>query len=78
MNDEGTDNVYRDNLLVSMLFPGTYNGAQETQNLDWYGAFNLNKATSPVLENNVVAGVCMCVCVKVLTQNIEFVYTLHT
>ncbi|KAK4312053.1 hypothetical protein Pmani_016482 [Petrolisthes manimaculis] len=54
--DEGSDNVYKDNLLVSMLFPGTYNGAQETQNMDWYGAFNLNKATNPVLENNVVAG----------------------
>ncbi|KAK4327441.1 hypothetical protein Pmani_002105 [Petrolisthes manimaculis] len=52
----GSDNVYKDNLLVSMLFPGTYNGAQETQNMDWYGAFNLNKATNPVLENNVVAG----------------------
>ncbi|KAK4308482.1 hypothetical protein Pmani_019822 [Petrolisthes manimaculis] len=54
--DEGSDNVYKDNLLVSILFPGTYNGAQETQNMDWYGAFNLNKATNPVLENNVVAG----------------------
>ncbi|KAK3879633.1 hypothetical protein Pcinc_015818 [Petrolisthes cinctipes] len=54
--DEGSDNVYKDNLLVSMLFPGTYNGAQEDQNMDWYGSFNLNKATNPVLENNVVAG----------------------
>ncbi|KAK4328078.1 hypothetical protein Pmani_001551 [Petrolisthes manimaculis] len=54
--DEGSDNVYKANLLVSILFPGTYNGAQETQNMDWYGAFNLNKATNPVLENNVVAG----------------------
>jgi len=56
IRDESIGNMYKDNLVSVMLFPGTYNGASEEQNLDWYGAFELNKATRPVLENNVVAG----------------------
>ncbi|XP_064089363.1 fibrocystin-L-like [Macrobrachium nipponense] len=56
IRDDSSDNTYRGNLLSVMLFPGTYNGRFEDQNLDWFGAFALNKAMGVVLENNVVAG----------------------
>ncbi|XP_068250285.1 fibrocystin-L-like [Palaemon carinicauda] len=56
IRDDSLDNTYRGNLLSVMLFPGTYNGRFEEQNLDWFGAFSINKANRIVLEGNVVAG----------------------
>ncbi|XP_066939677.1 fibrocystin-L-like [Macrobrachium rosenbergii] len=54
--DEGVGNIFRNNLVSLMLFPGTYNGRNEVQNFNFFGGFVLNAATETVLEGNVVAG----------------------
>ncbi|KAK7084669.1 Fibrocystin-L [Halocaridina rubra] len=56
IRDDSNDNTFKNNLLSVMLFPGTYNGREEKQNLDWFGAFSLNKAGRVTLVDNVVAG----------------------
>ncbi|XP_068231985.1 fibrocystin-L-like [Palaemon carinicauda] len=56
IRDDSEGNIYINNLLSVMLFPGTYNGRKETENTDWFGSFALNRATGVTLEGNVVSG----------------------
>ncbi|XP_066939673.1 fibrocystin-L-like [Macrobrachium rosenbergii] len=54
--DESEGNIFRNNLISLMLFPGRYDGRNEVQNLKFYGGFVLNDATKTILEGNIVAG----------------------
>ncbi|XP_068236296.1 fibrocystin-L-like [Palaemon carinicauda] len=54
--DQSVGNIFKNNLISLMLFPGTYNGRNEIQNFKFFGGFVLNDASKTVLEGNVVAG----------------------
>ncbi|XP_050685917.1 fibrocystin-L-like isoform X2 [Eriocheir sinensis] len=56
VKDEEGSNFYRRNLITTVLFLGTFGDRFETQNLNWYGAFQLDNAPNTVLEGNAVAG----------------------
>lgn len=74
IKDQGSGNVFKNNLVSVMLFPGTYGGRWEPENRDWHAGFDLEDASGTVLRGNVVAGkvlwlpsvsrswmsVCMC------------------
>ncbi|XP_063885486.1 fibrocystin-L-like isoform X2 [Scylla paramamosain] len=53
---ETGSNTYRWNLITTVFFLGTYEDRQETENLNWSGAFQLDNAPNTVLTGNVVAG----------------------
>ncbi|XP_047483519.1 fibrocystin-L-like isoform X2 [Penaeus chinensis] len=56
IKDQGRGNIFRNNLVSVMLFPGTYDGRWEPQNRDWHAGFDLEEASGTVLHGNVVAG----------------------
>ncbi|XP_063855540.1 fibrocystin-L-like [Scylla paramamosain] len=56
IRDETGSNTYRWNLITTVFFLGTYEDRQETENLNWSGAFQLDNAPNTVLTGNVVAG----------------------
>ncbi|KAA0710214.1 Fibrocystin-L Polycystic kidney and hepatic disease 1-like protein 1 [Triplophysa tibetana] len=51
------DNIAaRRNLVTLTLWPGSYNGAAETFNIEWNAAIEVNEATNVILQGNIVAG----------------------
>ncbi|XP_056378584.1 fibrocystin-L-like [Hyla sarda] len=46
----------RGNLVALAIWPGTYQGRMEANNLLWHGGIEINEGTDIVLQNNVVAG----------------------
>ncbi|TSK31508.1 Fibrocystin-L [Bagarius yarrelli] len=46
----------RRNLVTLTLWPGSYNGRQETMNINWPAAIEANMGTGVVLQGNTVAG----------------------
>ncbi|XP_045124918.1 fibrocystin-L-like [Portunus trituberculatus] len=56
VRDETGFNTYTNNLITTVLFLGTYGDREETQNLNVYGAFQIDNAPNLALVGNVVAG----------------------
>ncbi|XP_076865903.1 fibrocystin-L-like isoform X2 [Brachyhypopomus gauderio] len=52
----GNNITVRRNLVTMTLWPGSYNGRQETFNLNWNAAIEANVGTNVVLQGNIVAG----------------------
>ncbi|XP_069813288.1 fibrocystin-L-like isoform X2 [Dendropsophus ebraccatus] len=46
----------RRNLVALAIWPGTYQGRMEVNNMLWHGGIEINEGTDIVLQNNVVAG----------------------
>ncbi|MCJ8746157.1 hypothetical protein PDJAM_G00138700 [Pangasius djambal] len=52
----GNNITVRRNLVTLTLWPGSYNGRQETTNINWPAAIEANMGTNVVLQGNTVAG----------------------
>ncbi|KAG7317211.1 hypothetical protein KOW79_019509 [Hemibagrus wyckioides] len=52
----GNNITVRRNLVTMTLWPGSYNGRQETTNINWPAAIEANMGTNVVLQGNTVAG----------------------
>ena len=52
----GDGAIIRNNLVTRVLWEGGYMGRRETTNFRYNGAFNLDKATNIILQNNHVGG----------------------
>ncbi|KAK2836335.1 hypothetical protein Q7C36_014204 [Tachysurus vachellii] len=52
----GNNITVRRNLVTLTLWPGSYNGRQETTNTNWPAAIEANMGTNVVLQGNTVAG----------------------
>ncbi|KAK3532561.1 hypothetical protein QTP86_024146, partial [Hemibagrus guttatus] len=52
----GNNITVRRNLVTMTLWPGSYNGRQETMNINWPAAIEANMGTNVVLQGNTVAG----------------------
>ncbi|XP_053468790.1 PKHD1 like 1, tandem duplicate 1 [Ictalurus furcatus] len=52
----GNNITVRRNLVTLTLWPGAYNGRQETMNINWPAAIEANTGTNVVLQGNIVAG----------------------
>ena len=52
----GNDNTVRDNLVVLLVFPGSYQDRLETTNIEWMASIEIHKASNTSLVGNVVAG----------------------
>ena len=51
----GVDNQVLRNLVIFMVFPGTFNDRSE-QRTEWEGAIEVNEGVRPILQGNHVAG----------------------
>ncbi|KAG0718999.1 Fibrocystin-L [Chionoecetes opilio] len=56
VRDESGSNTYKNNLITTVLFAGTYLDRKEEENYNFNGAFQLDNAPNTVLSGNVVAG----------------------
>ncbi|KAK1784753.1 hypothetical protein P4O66_003426 [Electrophorus voltai] len=52
----GNNITVRRNLVTMTLWPGSYNGRQDTFNFNWNAAIEANTGTNVVLQGNTVAG----------------------
>ena len=51
----GVDNQVLRNLVILMVFPGTFNDRSEVRT-EWEGAIEVNEGVRPILQGNHVAG----------------------
>ena len=51
----GVDNQVLRNLVILMVFPGTFYGRSELRT-EWEGAIEVNEGVRPILQGNHVAG----------------------
>ncbi|XP_063041153.1 fibrocystin-L-like [Engraulis encrasicolus] len=52
----GDRNMIRRNLVTLTLWPGSYQGREETFNFDWTASIAVNEGTNSILIGNIVAG----------------------
>uniref|UniRef100_A0A3P9KTK4 Polycystic kidney and hepatic disease 1 (autosomal recessive)-like 1 n=1 Tax=Oryzias latipes TaxID=8090 RepID=A0A3P9KTK4_ORYLA len=52
----GNKITVRRNLVMTSLWPGSYQDREESFNFDWNAAVEINEGTNVVLQNNIVAG----------------------
>ena len=52
----GNNNTLRDNLVVLLVFPGSYQDRYEVTNIQWMASIETYKASNTTLVGNVVAG----------------------
>lgn len=52
----GDGSIIRNNFVTKVQWEGSYQGRRESSNFRYNGAFNLDKATNLVLQNNHVGG----------------------
>ena len=51
----GVDNQVLGNLVILMVFPGTFDGRSE-ERTEWEGSIEVNEGVRPILQGNHVAG----------------------
>ena len=56
IRDEGVGNSWIRNLASVNLNPANYNGRFETQKLQWWGTYQMDKADPVIFKDNVAAG----------------------
>ncbi|XP_068603731.1 PKHD1 like 1, tandem duplicate 1 [Brachionichthys hirsutus] len=53
---KGNGIIVRRNLVSMTLWPGSYQGREEPQNLDWVAGIEVSEAITVVLQHNIIAG----------------------
>ena len=54
--DMGYDNVFERNLIMQVMFPSTYNGANERNNEEMYAGLEVYHDPKVTMIDNVIAG----------------------